>query len=522
LSHLRHNLDSLAHSLKQLGIEHVVISPGSRNAPMIAGFLRIGGFNLLSAPDERAAAFMALGAAQATGKPAVVLCTSGTAVLNLYPGICEAYYQRVPLIAISADRPENLIDQWDGQTIRQKDIFEKHILRSFHLTADIHAKETESTLAKMAAEAWHASMERPKGPVHINIPLAEPIYEGLDAEKSANFINPPKYKIEKPATQNIPGEVLNSRKTLWVVGQHPPSESVNAALKTISQHAPVLADVLSNVQGGEIVNGIEKLHLTDENQTPDVLITLGLSMVSKSLNQHLRNLHIQHHIHLGDGGFTGDPFFSKPQTLQTDVAGFMHQWLKDCAQNQDSAFLSAWQYAFENQIQGDTEAELVHDVIRQIPRNACLQLGNSMVVRHANRCNNLPDFVFGNRGSSGIDGSVSTAVGYAWAKPQQRVYCITGDIGFLYDKNAWWCNPMPQNLLVIIINNGGGMIFDRLHGPEKMPELRPFVHTPHDFTAKSIAEHYQIPYRGLKAPELGFELRNIISATRGIIEIFTS
>ncbi len=499
----------------------MVVSPGSRNAPIIAGFLRIGGFSLLSAPDERAAAFMALGAAQATGKPAVVLCTSGTAVLNLYPGICEAFYQRVPLIAISADRPENLIDQWDGQTIRQKDIFEKHILRSFHLTVNVHDSETEKQLVNIAAEAWHTSIGRPKGPVHINIPLAEPIYEGLDAEKLANFIHPTKLEIEKPITQSIPGEVLISRKTLWMVGQHPPSVSVNAALKTISQHAPVLADVLSNVQGGEIINGIEKLHLTDENQTPDVLITLGLSMVSKSLKQHLRNLKIQHHIHLGDGGFTGDPFFSKPQTLETDIVGFMQQWLMDCAKNQDTAFLRAWQHAFENHIQGDAEAKLVQDIIGHIPKNACLQLGNSMVVRHANRCNHLPDFVFGNRGSSGIDGTVSTAVGYAWANPQQRVYCITGDVGFLYDKNAWWCNPMPDNILVIIINNGGGMIFDRLHGPEKMPELRPFVHTPHNFTAKDIAEHYHMPYCGLKALELNSELSNIISASKGILEIFT-
>ncbi|MFM7764567.1 MAG: thiamine pyrophosphate-binding protein, partial [Sphingomonadales bacterium] len=163
MSHLRQNLDSFAHAFKALGIKHIVVSPGSRNAPIVAGFIRIGGFNMLSAPDERAAAFMAMGSAQATGKPAVVICSSGTAVLNLYPGICEAYYQRIPLIAISADRPENLIDQWDGQTIHQKNIFEKHILRSFYPETDLHESIVETELLNFVSQAVEISTGEPCG-----------------------------------------------------------------------------------------------------------------------------------------------------------------------------------------------------------------------------------------------------------------------------------------------------------------------------------------------------------------------
>jgi 2-succinyl-5-enolpyruvyl-6-hydroxy-3-cyclohexene-1-carboxylate synthase len=147
-----------------------------------------------------------------------------------------------------------------------------------------------------------------------------------------------------------------------------------------------------------------------------------------------------------------------------------------------------------------------------------------MTVRHANGCRTLPLTIFGNRGTSGIDGSVSTAMGYAWANPDKPVYCITGDIGFLYDKNAWWCNPLPKNILVIIINNRGGMIFDRLQGPDKLPELRKFVHTEHHFNAKAIAEHYGVRYNACNATELlrnRNDLRGYIENTFGILEIFT-
>ena len=518
MSFLRHNLDSFAHAFKSLGISHVVVSPGSRNAPIVAGFLRIGGFNMLSAPDERAAAFMALGAAQATGKPALVMCTSGTAALNLYPGICEAFYQRVPLIAITADRPENLIDQWDGQTIRQKDIFEKHILKGFHAASDLHEKAAETELLALATESVSISMGKPRGPVHINIPLSEPIYEGLETPVSKNWAKPAPVKAESQLEPNIPAALQHTPRILFLAGQLPPDEILKHTLQTISKTYPVVADVLSNIQGESIINGTENLAAIAEQFKPDALITLGLSVVSKSLKLQLRKLNIPLHFHLGDGGFTGDPFFTNPKTLNIPANTFLTHWLKCINHPMDSAFYRAWQNAVSETKKSDTEAELIQKLILQIPKNACLQLGNSMIVRHANRCKTLPDFVFGNRGTSGIDGSVSTAVGYAWARPDQQVYCLSGDIAFLYDKNAWWCNPLPANIRVVVINNGGGMIFDRLQGPEKMPELRHYMHTPHHYTAQSIAEHYNIPYSSCKAEEI----KNLIEIPSGILEIFTA
>lgn len=525
LSHLRQNLDAFAHAFKALGIDHIVVSPGSRNAPIIAGFIRVGGFTMLSAPDERAAAFMALGSAQATGKPAVVICTSGTAVLNLYPGICEAFYQRIPLIAITADRPENLIDQWDGQTIHQKDIFEKHILQSFHLNSDLHESEAAKELLNYVARANAISTGNPCGPVHINIPLKEPIYADLDSPVETDF-TPTELLAENSHEKiSIPDEWLKTGKILFLVGQHKPDENLRHVLRSVSQMFPVVTDVLSNAHSKDTLGCTETMDMLSDMHRPDILITMGMGVVSKSLKIQLRKLDITSHFHLGDGGFTGDPFFTRPITLKADAAAVMADWIQQYGGKPDPYFLHAWITVCSEKSSQDTEPTIIRSILKNIPEDACLQLGNSMVVRYANGCNKLPQTVFGNRGTSGIDGSVSTAMGYAWANPEHQVYCITGDIGFLYDKNAWWCNPLPKNILVVILNNRGGMIFDRLHGPEKLPELRNFVHTPHHFDAKAIATHYNVPYARLNSPELLQALDNtadFMKTNTGILEILTA
>jgi len=480
---------------------------------------------MLSAPDERAAAFVAMGSAQATGKPAVVICTSGTAVLNLYPGICEAYYQRIPLIAISADRPENLIDQWDGQTIHQKNIFEKHILRSFYPETDLHESIAETELLNFVSQAVEISTGEPCGPVHINLPLKEPIYQGLDIAVSASFAST---HITGKKTQDkvqFPTEWLNARKILFLVGQNKPDESLRHVLQSVSERFPVLTDVLSNAQSDNTIGCTENMEMLSDVHQPELLITMGMGVVSKNLKMQLRQLYIPLHFHLGDGGFTGDPFFTKPVTLQAKASAILANWIQQYEGGADSYFLHAWKSACNEVYNQDNEYEIVRSILKNLPTDACLQLGNSMVVRYANGCAKLPNTVFGNRGTSGIDGSVSTAMGFAWASPEQQVYCITGDIGFLYDKNAWWCNPLPENILVIIINNRGGMIFDRLHGPEKLPELRNFVHTPHNFNAKAIAEHYRVEYHAYKSVEWLHPTANIstsLESSSGILEIFTA
>lgn len=488
----------------------------------MAGLIRVGGFELLSAPDERAAAFMALGSAQATGRAAAVICTSGTAVLNLYPGICEAYYQRIPLLAITADRPSALIDQWDGQTIHQDKIFEKHSLANFALTDDLHEKGADNAIIQTVLSAVSICHGQPHGPVHINVPLSEPIYENLDAPLfTFPEINPP--EITALSNLALPSAFAESKKILVLIGQSTPYTEIAAILNQVATEIPVLADVLSNIPGENIIRSTELIDAKDDIASPDVLLTFGLGIVSKSLKMKLRQFKGLQHFHLGDGGFTGDPFFTSPVTLHGDPENFLRQLAAHLSPIHNPAFLQAWKGAAKVKSDAGEEAKWVEMIIEQVTPEGCLQLGNSMVVRFANRLQKFPNFVFGNRGTSGIDGSVSTAVGYAWANPEKRVTCVSGDIGFLYDKNALWCNPLPANITIIVLNNGGGMIFDRLHGPEKMPQLRPFTNTPHSFTAKDISMHYNIPYTALKGLQMHKELISAIARNQTqIIEIFTA
>lgn len=468
-----------------------MISPGSRNAPIVAGFLRIDGFELLSAPDERSAAFMALGCAQSTGKACAVICTSGTAVLNLYPGICEAYYQQVPLIAITADRPEMMIDRWDGQTIRQNGIFEKHILQSFHLAADIHTKEAQLEIGDIAKNAWKTAHGSTHGPVHINIALSEPIYEGIENTAFDFAQLPVEDVISEPRTYFDFNKLAGNKNILVVAGQGFPDEKLKIALNKVGKKLPVLADVLSNVHGENTISATENKGLFTGISAPDILFTTGMSLVSKPLKEWLRKQKPFKHYHISLSGFVGDPFFSDPVHIPYNPADFFIKLNSALDELQIADYKAGWNY---NETENDAETKLVFDILEAVDDGDVVHLGNSMTVRQANKYNNLKGLFYGNRGTSGIDGSVSTACGFAWGCTKKRVICISGDMGFLYDKNAFWCNPLPGNLKVIVINNGMGRIFDKIEGPGKLPALRPFIQTPHDLSAEHIAMHYGLDY----------------------------
>ncbi len=505
---LRQYLDHLATLLHAAGITHWAISPGSRNAPIVAGMLRHGGFQLYSFPDERSAAFAALGMAQASHYPCGVICTSGTAVLNLYPAICEAYYQRVPLIALTADRPESLIDQWDGQTIHQKNIFEKHIIHSCETAQNPDENKWDAKLEKLIYTAVEKSLSPVRGPVHINVPLADPIYEGLElpffsTEPSRPFVflRP---QLPKTDQNYLHAELLKYEKILIVAGQHIPDPHLQYELLKVSHMIPVIGDINANIQHAGI-EGWEYAMSSEpapDRLKPDLLITFGLSVTSKKLKQFLQQHKPQQHWHLSTGGFTGDPFKTNPVTRNIEPADFFSfvanfenvgtpqyhtAWKEYCTQASNKPLPLQQKYQF-------TEFEIVKNILKNVDATVCLQLGNSMTVRYAGWAGKTMADVFCNRGTSGIDGSLSTAAGYALASPDKKVICILGDISFLYDSNALWTNSIPPNLNIIILNNQGGKIFEFIDGPSKENRLDAFIKTPHSYTAQQIANHYNIPY----------------------------
>lgn len=506
---MRQNLDALASALFEAGVTRWAVSPGSRNAPVVAGLIRHGGFELQSFPDERCAAFAALGMSQATAYPCGVICTSGTAVLNFAPAVTEAYYQRVPLLVLTADRPEELIDQWDGQTIHQDGIFEPHVLWSATLPQDTDSRKCETDIIETVYQAVETCMSPVCGPVHINIPLRDPIYQDLDQpfyrlETVRPFIFR-KAESETPDAAVLRTQVGQFSKVLVLAGQMTPDFHLQPWLYQVSQRLPVIGDITSNI-GSAGLDSWEMAFQTldaDPDLCPELLITMGLSVTNKRLKQFLRRYKPEQHWHISTAGFVGDPFQTQPQQKTIDPAAFFHalaesnyscgpyrqQWEDFCIKGKHQ---NQWPPAGSDT---RTELELVRDILKHSDESICFQTGNSMAIRYAGWAGNTRSSVWCNRGTSGIDGSLSTAVGFALANPANQVVCILGDMSFLYDSNGLWTDQIPGNLHIVILNNQGGSIFNFIEGPGQEPGLKTYVNTPHRFHAEHLAAHYGLGYR---------------------------
>ena len=282
-------------------IDKVVISPGSRNAPLTIGFTNLSDIESFSIVDERCAAFFAIGMAQQTQKPVALVCTSGSALLNYYPAIAEAFYSKIPLVVISADRPKHLIDIGDGQTIRQENVFENHILFSANLIEGGFGVNQQKI-----SQALQTSIVK-KGPVHINVPFDEPLYETVEEIKPFNWsgINE---KFQNTIDYSKYQSIWNSsKKKLILVGVNFPSEELQAVLQNIanSDSVLVMTETTSNLNGENYINGIDKLitKLTGkelEKLQPEVLVTFGGMVVSKRIKQFLRKYKPSHHWHIDE------------------------------------------------------------------------------------------------------------------------------------------------------------------------------------------------------------------------------
>lgn len=525
---LRENLDFIATLFFEAGITHWAVSPGSRNAPIVASFLRHGQFTLHSFPDERAAAFAALGMSLSNQYPAGVICTSGTAAINLYPAICEAYYQRTPLIVITADRPSDLIDQWDGQTIHQDHLFEPHCLDFFAIEG--HSID-QISLQNTIYSAVETSLFPINGPVHINLSLEDPIYDGLNkpffnTQPSKPFVF--KHKTPEPVTAELILETIpeSFSKILVIVGQHNPSQSLSEALSLLQHKIPVLTDICSH----QIEYGIENWDLAlssndfEETLIPEIIVTVGMATISKPLKSILRKYKPKH-IHVCDAGAVGDPFQTKPMVLNHHDADFLTALYLHSQEN--LFFLDQWRKLGEKanlqKLTGHylAEFELVQTMMTLPGEPPMLHFGNSMSIRYASWVGKSASPVYCNRGTSGIDGTLSTAVGFALANPDKQNICILGDISFLYDSNGMWTNHFPQNLKIMIINNGGGQIFNWINGPSEEPKLKPYIETPQSYQFADLCKFFQLSHIALNHPLSADKLREIINSNVQCIEFIS-
>lgn len=519
----------------QFKIDTVVISPGSRNAPLTIGFSNHSEIETLSIVDERCAAFFALGIAQQKRKPVAVLCTSGSALLNYYPAVAEAFYSNIPLVIISADRPKHLIDIGDGQTIRQENIFQNHILFSANLVENSKFKTRN---AQLIGEALQVSVSQ-KGPVHINVPFDEPLYETVEKMNDFHF---PNISMSSLDNSNIEYEKLaniwnRSEKKILLIGVNYPDDNLHDLMDLYSEDDSVLilTETTSNLHHKKAINSIDQLifSLNDsdfKDLQPDILITFGGMIISKRIKRFLREYQPKHHWNIDEKKAT-NTFFCLTEFIQTSPVDFFTNFNKIITQR-ESNYQSKWLQIRDFRRIKHTEylAEINHSdfkvfeqVLETIPNSSQLQISNSAIIRYAQLFTiNKSLQVFCNRGTSGIDGSTSTAIGAAFSNAKQTIF-ITGDLSFFYDSNALWNKNIPSNFRIVLINNSGGGIFKIIPGPSTTNSTK-YFETPHCLTAEHLCKMHGFEYlQASTTKSVNEKLKGFyeISGKPKILEVFT-
>lgn len=515
------------------GLQHIVISPGSRNAPLTIGFTNNPVFTCYSIADERCAAFFALGIAQQIQKPVAVVCTSGSALLNYYPAFAEAFYSQIPLVVISADRPHDKIDIGDGQTIRQENVFVNHSLYNANLTEGA-SEENDLKIQ----EALFLAVTK-KGPVHINAPFEEPLYETTETiSVKPNLVQLYSEEKQKTDIDSFVSKWNKYKKKMILIGGCDPNFIEQAILDALGNDnsVVVMTEVTSNTHHSNFITNIDTIitPFTDEDFTafqPEILVTIGGMIVSKRIKAFLRKYKPKHHWHI-DELRAYNTFGCLTQHFEISPNSFFEAFLPKTTKIESDYLQKALEIrklrAKKHQEYLKTipfsDFKAFELILPKIPKSSQLQISNSSPIRYAQLFDIHPDVeVFCNRGTSGIDGSTSTAIGAALASGKETIL-ITGDVSFLYDSNALWNNYIPKNFKIIVINNGGGGIFRILPGHQETETFNTYFETSHCLTAEHLAKMYQFQYEKANTIDsLEASLAIVLKSQKPILlEIFTT
>lgn len=519
-------------TLKAHGIDHVVLSPGSRNAPLIHSFCQDPFFQCYSVVDERSAGFFALGLMDKLLRPVVVCCTSGTAVMNYGPAVAEAFYRNLPLVVVSADRTPAWIGQMDGQTVPQPGIFGNLVALSVQLP-EIQTDENRWHCNRLVNEALLKCLEH-RLPVHINLPISEPLFDFSEPSlPEVRIIRSCPVK-KQPHTDTFPEKWQKARKRLILMGQMTPRPELRAVLETLvkKKACVVLCEHLSNNVSPTFVSNFDALlSALDTHETepfaPSLLITLGGHIVSKRLRQFLRTHPPKSHWHVSPYGFPGDTFQCLTDSVETNEATFLQTLV---AENTHDDYWETWMKASARipEPGPDTpfsDIAVIGTLIRYLPKQAHLFTGNSSCVRNL-QLHHLPSgtLVFCNRGTNGIEGTLSTACGYA-AIHNGITFLVLGDLSFFYDLNALTLRHFAGNLRILLINNGGGGIFHLLPELDQSPALDAYVAARHKRSAEPWVKAAGLGYlRATNLEELEKNLSqwgSMESSTHMVLEVFT-
>jgi 2-succinyl-5-enolpyruvyl-6-hydroxy-3-cyclohexene-1-carboxylate synthase len=464
----KENVNILTALLVAHGIRHAVVCPGSRNAPIVHNLNACPDIQCYPVTDERSAAFYALGMTQALNEAVVVCVTSGSALLNVAPAVAEAYYQHRPLVVISADRPQQWIDQLDGQTLPQPDALGRFVRKAVSLP-EPHDDETRWYCNRLVNEAL---MER-HAPVHINVPITEPLFDfstpSLPVERKIERTNA---DISNVTLSHVCRMFMQAQRPMLIAGQ-PMNPLMDEAV----------------VQIGD-----------DESFVPDFVLYTGGSIVSKRLKHFLRKAKETWVVNR-DGEVT-DTFMNLTHVIQGD-GDVVADMVRFNLEQQPHPFVQKWETLIADirqQVMAQEPADKQAVAVKYFEQHRgthIVHYANSMAIRLANIYSQTP--VYCNRGVNGIEGSLSTAAGFS-VVTDEKVFCVIGDLSFFYDQNALWNQNLRGNLRILLLNNGKGGIFDMLPGLEHSPARDKFVSATHSATAEGICQQNDIYYQQATTP----------------------
>lgn len=537
---------TIANTLIQAGVRDVVISPGSRSTPLAYAFASLQDeLNVYRHIDERAAGFFALGIAKAKGKPVVLVCTSGTAAANYYPAIVEAHYSRVPLIVLTADRPHELREVGAPQTINQVRIFGEQVKWSAEFPIPDDAKETLPYIERHTARAAAISIAAPMGPVHLNIPFREPLLIDFDKKHLRGTFRQSFVSSLAPSDEAITqleSTIAMTSKGIVVLGELSVTANVSALWAFIEKLKwPVLVESLSNFRSNvpeacmpyiiSTYDATLKNEAFKQAAKPETVIRFGAQPVSKFLMQFIAASEPNTYIVVDEDPMFRDSISSATHYIHADVG----EWLKgvNASSNLDKTYSNIWQQAEQRASEiieqyatwSLDEGMYVQALLEQLPNGSDLFVSNSMPIRDIDTflLKTMKDIrIISNRGANGIDGVISTALGYSVANPTRHTYLLIGDLAFLHDSNAFVATRYQNiELSVIVMNNDGGGIFSYLPQAKVEEHYEELFGTPTALTFEKLAEMYTLKYVAIQDLE---SFTNAINrrVPLQLLEVFTN
>lgn len=495
-------IQQLVYRLRKTGVRNVVLSPGSRSAPLVQEFSCYTDIEKHVLFDERCAGYFALGLAQQLRKPVAVFCTSGTAVLNLAPAICEAYYQQIPLIILTADRPAELIGKGENQAINQVNIFQNYIAAFYNVDEKFSDWDNLNWLNIVA-------------PIHINLPLQEPLYKTVSTLYEQPFLKfnvPVSPTLSKVDKQTISTLWKTKKRKLVICGKSHFQKAKQHYLQLLNEQEDVLIvrEPISNTALEKSIFNTDKTISsiqTPDDFKPDLVVTIGRQFTSKRLRNFLKQFPDLTHWHISLQGEEWNSWQREFRVWKCTDVDFLRV-VSAVSKNQPSSWKKAWLTQqekisfFQQKPRKFADFSVYELLAKQIPQNTIIQWGNSSPVRYASFFEYAEKTEhFANRGTSGIDGCMSTAVGCAVANPEKQVLLVIGDISFFYDSNALFYKPFPQNLKIIVINNSGGNIFRLIDGQTDERLMQPYFETRHTHSVKHLAEMFALPFEECNSEE---------------------